>query len=139
MKEPALRSARGPAELHEERAMIDFFKDGGWGMWAILFVGVLLLVSSGRFAHKPEPRRLGLICILALSTLFSMLHTTLLDLGTVFGAVAHEGIPEQQLLRMFLQGMKECTRPGVFGAMILTVASLLVAVGMSRRARSDEA
>jgi len=39
--------------------MIEIFRDGGWGMWAILFVGILLIVDAARFAHKPDPKRLA--------------------------------------------------------------------------------
>jgi hypothetical protein len=120
--------------------MIEFFQEGGWGMWAILFVGLVLLVDSGRFAYKPELRRLGFLAMLGLSTIFSMIYSTLLDVATVFTALATDSrIPEKDFVKVLLMGMKESTRPGVFGAVILTVASLLVAVGMLRRSRAEEA
>lgn len=113
--------------------MWDFFKEGGWGMWAILFVGLGLLAATGRFAWKPDPRRLGFIGGLTLSTAFAVLYALSTDLGTVFGAVAGmEKLEGDQRVRILLQGLKESSRPVTFGATILTVAALLFTAGMAR-------
>ena len=120
--------------------MIEIFRDGGWGMWAILFVGLVLIVSSGHFAYRPAPRRLGVLAMLALSVVFSAICTTLMDVGKVFSVLAtDERIPEKDFVKVLLEGMKECTAPGVFGAVVLTIASLLVVAGLLRRARAEEA
>lgn len=113
--------------------MWDFFIEGGFGMWAILFIGLGLLAATGRFVAKPEKRRLAFIGSLALATTFSMLYTTVVDLGTVFGVIANpDKIPTEQMSRILLQGLKECTRPMSFGLVILTVAALLFAAGLAR-------
>jgi hypothetical protein len=118
--------------------MIEFFKDGGWGMWPILFMGLATLVSAGLYAHKPERRRLGFILAIGIATLFSTIGATLMDVGTVCHAVAgDERFAKEDRPLIFLQGMQESTRPGVFGTTILSVAALLVAAGMSRRSRED--
>ena len=120
--------------------MIEIFRDGGWGMWAILFVGVLLVVEAARFAHQADPKRLGFLGMLALSTVSASVFTTLVDVAMVFSVLAREDrVPEGQLVRILFQGMKECLSPGMFGAVILTITALLVAVGMLRRARATEA
>ena len=41
-----------------------------------------------------------------------------------------EHIPEKDFVKVLLEGMKECTSPGVFGAVVLTIASLLVVAGL---------
>lgn len=112
--------------------MVEFFKEGGWGMWAILFLGLGLLVSAGRFAVKPERRHLGFLGGMALSTIFATLYALSTDLGTVFGVLAGDRFPDDQLVRVLLQGLKESSRPVTFGSMILTVAALLFAAGMAR-------
>jgi hypothetical protein len=120
--------------------MIEIFRDGGWGMWAILFVGILLIVDAARFAHTPDPKRLGFLRMLALSIVSASVCTTLMDISKVFGVLAREDkIPDGQIVRILFEGMKECMSPGMFGAVILTITALLVAVGMLRRARSVEA
>jgi hypothetical protein len=113
--------------------MWEFFKEGGWGMWAILFLGVALIVSAGRFAVKPERRRTGFLGGLALSTVFATLYALSTDLGMVFYTVAdRDKVPDAELARTLLQGLKESSRPVSFGSLILTVAALLFAAGMAR-------
>ena len=120
--------------------MIEIFRDGGWGMWAILFVGILLIVDAARFAHQPDPQRLGFLGMLALSTVSASVCTTLSDVGKVFSVLAREDtIPDAQIVRILFQGMKECMSPGMFGTVSLTITALLVAVGMLRRARAADA
>lgn len=113
--------------------MVDFFKEGGWGMWAILFLGLILLAATGRFAVKPEMRKLGFIGSLALSTVFAIVYALSTDLGMVFFTVAdRDKVPDAELARTLLQGLKESSRPVTFGSMILTIAALLLAAGMAR-------
>lgn len=33
--------------------MIEFFTDGGFGMWPILFMGLACLAASALYAYKP--------------------------------------------------------------------------------------
>jgi len=123
----------------KETAMIAIFRDGGWGMWAILFVGLLLIVEAARFAHRPDPKRLGFMGMLALSTVTASVCTTLMDVSQVFSVLAREDkVPDAQVIRILLEGMKECLSPGMFGAAILTITGLLVAAGMLRRPRPTD-
>lgn len=120
--------------------MIEIFRDGGWGMWAILFVGIVLMVDAARFAHRPDPKRLGFLGMLALSTVSASVCTTLMDIAKVFSVLAREDkVPDAQIVRTFFEGMKECMSPGMFGAVILTITALFVAAGMLRWARAREA
>lgn len=115
--------------------MIEFFREGGFGMWPILFIGLVLLGASGQFAYKPDTRRLGFLGALSLSVVLSTLMATWTDLGAVFYHVANDerfrDAPDRGAI--ILQGLAESTRPGAFGFSILAIASLLVAAGMSRR------
>ncbi|MFO0591055.1 MAG: hypothetical protein U0441_26155 [Polyangiaceae bacterium] len=119
--------------------MIEFFKDGGWGMWPILFMGLATLVSAGLYAYRPEARKLGFIIAVGIATLFATAGATITDVGTVCWAIANREFPNEERPLVFLQGMRESTRPGVFGTTILCVAALLVAAGQSRRPRENEA
>jgi hypothetical protein len=114
--------------------MVDFFKEGGWGMWAILFIGIVLLGAAGWFAARPQRRRIGFLAGMTASLMFAMLYAVSTDLGTVFGAVAklYAKIPREEVVPILLQGLKESSRPFTFGTMILTVAALLFAAGMAR-------
>lgn len=113
--------------------MVEFFAEGGWGMWVILFVGVALLGAAGRFAARPSRRQVAPLGAMALATLISIVHATWTDFGAVFGAVADEKrVADAALTRVLFEGLKECTRPGAFGGAVLTVAAVLFAVGLLR-------
>lgn len=121
--------------------MVEFFKEGGWGMWAILFIGIVLLVSAGRFAVRPEPRRIGFLAGITVSLIFAAFHGTSIALGTVFGAVGADRvhIPKEDMAAVLLIGLKESSRPVTFATMILTVAALLFSAGMARMGALTEA
>jgi hypothetical protein len=118
--------------------MWEFFKEGGWPMWSILFLGMFLLGASLRFAIRPERARIGFLVCMSLATLAATLHGMVMDLGTVFFVVADPArVPDAEVTRTLLQGFHESTRPGTFGGGLLTIAFILMAVGYSRLARKE--
>lgn len=119
--------------------MIEFFKEGGWGMWPILVLGLVTVGAGARFAIKPERRQIGFLGAIGLATLISIVHATWTDFGTVFGALSDEKFaPDTVAPRILAEGLKECTRPGAMGGSFLTLAAILVAVGMLRLDRTEE-
>jgi hypothetical protein len=120
--------------------MIEFFKEGGWGMWPILVLGLVTLGASIRFASKPDARQVGFLGAMGLATFISIVHATWTDFGAVFNAVSDEKIvPEAQMTRILFEGLKECTRPGALGGALLVFASILFAVGVLRLGRVESA
>lgn len=119
--------------------MMEFFKEGGWGMWPILVLGLVTIGASGRFAIKPQRRQIGFVGAMALATVVSVLHATWTDLGAVFNFCSSEqGASDSQLMRIFFEGLKESTRPGAMGGAFLTLAAILFAVGVLRLDRAEE-
>ena len=119
--------------------MIEFFKEGGWGMWPILVLGLVTVGAAARFAIKPERRQIGFLVAIALATVISIFHATWTDFGAVFGALSDEKFaPDAVAPRILAEGLKECTRPGAMGGSFLTLAAILVAVGMLRLDRNQE-
>jgi uncharacterized membrane protein YqhA len=118
-------------------AMIEFFKEGGWGMWPILVIGVILVVSSGRYAIDREPVRLRFVTVLSFGHLAFIAGAVLTDMATVLWAVSAEGLSEEIRTRILLEGMKESTRPGVLGLLLLGVALVLVSIGVYRAGLSE--
>lgn len=118
---------------------MEFFKEGGWGMWPILILGLVTVGAAARFAFKPERRQIGFLGAMGLATLISIFHATWTDFGAVFGAMNDEKIAsDPAVARIFAEGLKECTRPGAMGGSFLTLAAILLAVGMLRMSRTDE-
>lgn len=117
--------------------MIEFFKEGGWGMWPILVIGAILVASAGRFALDREPVRLRFVTVLSLSHLAFIGGSMMDDVATVFWTVSAEGMSEDVRSRILLEGLKECTRPGVLGLLLLGLALILVSIGVYRVGLSE--
>ena len=118
--------------------MLEFFKEGGWGMWPILILGLVTVGAAARFAFKPARDQIGFVGAMGLATLISIFHATWTDVGMVFGFIAdHDPAPDTQLFRILAQGLKESTRPGAMGGSFLTFAAILLAVGVLRLGSSE--
>lgn len=119
--------------------MIEFFKEGGFGMWPILVFGLILLGAAIRFAAKPDRRQVGFLGAMALTTVVTMVHATWTDFGAVFKAMSDPSIiPDAEMSRTMWEGFKECTRPGAFGGGLLAIACMFFAVGVLRMNRSED-
>jgi hypothetical protein len=114
------------------RDLLEFFRDGGWGMYPTAIFGVVLLVASVRFAWTPERRHLGFIFGMWATTLVQILHATWTDFAAVAHALQSGEIPDHELTRTFFEGFKESTRPGMFGGVFLVLALLFVSIGLHR-------
>lgn len=113
----------GPGELMQA---------GGVGMWGVLTLGLVSLVSAALFARRPERRRVGFVACMALATMASSLLSTITGFAnvTVFASdMAREGQP---VLPVLLGGFGESLAPMVLGLALLTVTALVTAVGMRR-------
>src|SRR3954468_12843617 len=118
----------------------EFVQEGGWGMYPTLILGLVTLWAAGRFAWTPERGRLGFIAALWATTLMQILHATLNDLAAVFHAMSdEERVPTEQLVRVFFEGLKECTRPAIMGGLFLVLGLLFVSIGLQRAAARAEA
>ena len=115
--------------------MIEFFKEGGWGMWPILILSLVTVGASARFAAKPQRRQIGFLCAMALATMMSVFHATWTDIGAV---ADQERTKDAEITRTLVEGFKESTRPGALGGSFLTLAAILGAVGMLRLDREEE-
>jgi hypothetical protein len=113
----------------------EFMREGGWGMWPILLIGLVTLASATRYAIRPERLCVRFVAALWLTLLVAVVHATTTDLAAVFRYFEDEGrAPDSQITRLLLVGLKESTRPAALGGIFLTLAPLLVAVGIYREA-----
>jgi len=116
--------------------MYEFFVEGGWGMYTILAFGLVTVGAAVRFALTPERRALPFITAMSVTVAITTIHATWSDLAAVFNAVSKgiaPGSPPDQV--MLFEGLKECTRPGSFAGLFLTLAWLFVSVGLLRGPR----
>jgi hypothetical protein len=115
--------------------MVQFFVEGGWGMYPVLVMGLLLIGSSIRYAIDTEPVRLRFIAAISLALVVTMVHAT----WTCFAAVFHylEQSKDEQLARSLMTGLMESTRPATLGGALLVVGLILVAAGVYRSGRRE--
>jgi hypothetical protein len=103
-------------------------------MWFLLAFGIFTLASAARFAARPESPRLRMVGALGLATLFTTLTAICADLA----AVGHHlpdylsQHPELLLGSALLQGGAESMSPAIVGFTVLSLASLMVALGFYR-------
>lgn len=118
--------------------MLDFFREGGWGMYPVLIFGLLLLGTSARYAWDGEPARLRFAIALCALLVVASLHAMLLDVAQVLWYVqSPERVADDDLVRVVFTGLMESTRPGALGGALLTLALVLVAIGVYRSGRRE--
>ena len=111
----------------------DFMREGGWGMYTVLLIGLVTLASATRYAIRPERLCLRFVAVLWLTLLAAVVHATVTDLAAVFRYFEDPArAPEAAMARTLLVGLKESTRPAALGGIFLTLVPLLAAVGVDR-------
>ena len=113
----------------------EFMREGGWGMWPILLLGLVTLASAIRYAARPERLCLPFVAALWVTLVVAVVHASVTDLAAVFGYFQEsDRSPDAQIPRLLLVGLKESTRPAALGGIFLTLVPLLVAVAIYRQA-----
>jgi hypothetical protein len=113
-------------------------QEGGWGMYPVLVLGILLLVSGGRYAFDGEPIRLRVITALALTLLVFGVGGTLAAAAKVLWFLEEESrVPNDQFARILAQGLKEASRPVVTSFALLGFGLALTAIGVYRVSRRE--
>jgi hypothetical protein len=115
--------------------MVRFFIEGGWGMYPVLVMGLMLVWASLRYAIDTEPVRLRFIGAIALALAVTMVHATWTCIAAVFHYL--EQSPGDNFARTLMTGLMESTRPATLGGALLVIALILVAVGAYRSTQRE--
>jgi hypothetical protein len=111
----------------------EFMREGGWGMYPILMLGIVALASATRYAIKPERLCLRFVAVLWVTVLAAVVHATVTDVAAVFRYFEDPvRAPDDQIVRLLFGGLKESTRPAALGGIFLTLVPLLAAAGIYR-------
>lgn len=118
--------------------MLYFFQEGGWGMFPVLAFGLVLLATAARYAWDSEPVRLRFAIAMSAVLVVTMTHAMLTDVAAVFSYVSDPAnVSDADLTRTVFTGLMESTRPGALGGAMLSLALVLVAVGVYRSSRRE--
>ena len=114
-----------------------FMREGGWGMWPVLLLGIVGVASATRYVVRPERYCLRFVGVLWLTLLMVVAHATVTDLAAVFHGLGDtDRFPAEQLPRVLLIGLKESSRPAALGGIFLSLLPLLAAAGIYRESVS---
>ena len=112
--------------------MVQFFQEGGWGMWLVLALGAATLVTAILFARDPDERRMALLRGLTVACLFSVLTAVASNLAAVMHQVPQNPEFSRELTRFTMIGIGESLAPVIMGSAFLTLSWIVAAVGMRR-------
>jgi hypothetical protein len=117
-----------------ERIMVDFMREGGFGMWVVLAFGLLGLVFAVLFVVKPQEKRVLFLRHLSNAVLYSGLLATFTGLGAVFHKVPAnpEWAQSPDLHLIVMIGLGEALAGLVLALGFLSVMWLLTAFGVRR-------
>jgi hypothetical protein len=114
------------------------FEEGGWGMYPVLVLGTLLVVSGGRYAFDGEPVRLRFIAVLSLTLMVFSVGGTLSAIAKTFWFLEDETrVPLVRYAYVLAEGLKESSRPCVMGLAFLGLGLILVTIGVYRVGRRE--
>jgi hypothetical protein len=118
--------------------MGEFFMEGGWGMYPVLVLGGILVVSAARYAMDGEPVRLRFVVALCLSLVASIATACTADVAKVFFYLeSPDRVPDALFLRILAEGLKESSRPAMLGLPLLGLALIAVSIGLYRTGRRE--
>jgi hypothetical protein len=123
-------------------ATLEYFRDGGWGMYPTLVCGVVLLAAALKYALRPERRFVPLLVALNILTLSSG------ALGFVSGVITTarhlEGVGETRSALVAFLGIGESLNNVGCALMFVVAAAIAVTLGawkiaFQRRAMTPDA
>ncbi|QRK06794.1 hypothetical protein JQX13_43145 [Archangium violaceum] len=117
--------------------MLEALEAGGWGMYPTLLAGLALLVTSLRYANRPDSRYVPLLLTLGLFTLFAG------GLGFVTGIMnllrAYAGPLTSEGPAVLYLGVQEALHNIALALLMTTVSAIAASVGAWRLARQARA
>lgn len=111
--------------------MVSYFRAGGFNMWIIAVLGLVLVWNAVRFARSADAQRLAVVRALTWSLVFCSITGFVSALGVT--AVSAIRMRDQYPLEEpLLLGFAESTANLTFGGGLATIAWGLIAVGLRR-------
>ena len=110
--------------------MLKFMHIGGFNMWVLAALGLVLIWTAARFARAPTAPRLSVIRALTWALIFSTLTGFMTGLGATARHAVQYPLEEQHVA--VLIGFAESTANLSLGGAIGFITWILVAVGLRR-------
>ena len=114
------------------------FTDGGWGMFPILGVGIVGLLTSAYYALRADPKTRGFLDLLAKGLFWFIVTSFASNLVAVMHALGsnmsfeESAAGDRMMTRILYVGFGESLSPMVMGPAFLALIYTLTAIGQRR-------
>lgn len=112
--------------------MLEFFRNGGFSMFPVLFFGLATLGAAVAYAMRADKKTRNFIDVMYKVVAFTSATGLLTDLGAVFHYLATKDVPAAEFSKTLAQGLNESLGPAIMGSAFLALAFLFVAIGQRR-------
>lgn len=111
-------------------SLAEAFHEGGWPMFPILIVGILLIIAAGRYAMQPDARQLLVVKSLGKVNLAFGVLGSVLGMIHCLGAMGQ--VPTDKVLTITLLGLGESINNLALALVLGILAGLVATVGALR-------
>jgi len=111
------------------------FKYGGFWMYPIEIIGVILFIASIRYAIDGEPIRLRFITTLSILILAMMVCATIVDIILMFSDIARLKELKVSWAPAWADGISAIFNQWALGMLDLVLSLIVVAIGVYRAGR----
>jgi hypothetical protein len=117
--------------------MLEFFRDGGWGMYPTVLFGFLLVVAGFLYALRPESRYVAVVFCTGFMTIGAGLLGTVTGLVETCRYLGHVAPVDQ--FKIAALGCAESLNNVILALMLALFAALPTLVGVVRSVRRPQA
>lgn len=111
-------------------SLANAFHEGGWPMFPILILGILLIIAAGRYAMAPDARQLLVVRSLGKVTLAFGVLGSVLGMIHCLGAMGQ--VPADKVITITLLGLGESINNLALALALGVIAGLVTTVGALR-------
>ncbi len=115
--------------------MLAFLREGGWGMYPMLILGLIALVNAIRFAAGRAPAVRGMVESINSAVLFLGLTSFVTGLIATGSYLAKHELKDDELLFTMVMGLKESLSNLVLAFGLVCLVHIALAVGRYRLER----
>jgi hypothetical protein len=122
----------GRIEKGKEATMFEAMRDGGWGMYPTLVLGLVALGTALRFAFRADEKLLGFVESMGRAVLYFGLTGFVTALIATGMYVEKQRVVGADLIPTLVMGVKESANNLALAFTVLSLVHLVVAVGRRR-------
>lgn len=112
--------------------MLGFIHSGGYNMWVLAAIGLVMLWTAIQFARGADPHRLSILRALTVAIVVASIAGFIAGLMLTCSGAGTTPEELAKRLPLMFQGFAESCSNLVFGGAFVVIAWVLVAIGVRR-------